>query len=206
MIYNTARAKGGDLPNTIPRPNGDAVRYYRARLGLSQSDLAELAEVAPGSVVNLESTEGRVPRPATLRRVARALGVEVAALYDAPPDLEPRPLDEGPRLFEPGPAGEFAALLEDMEAAYAPPGTALDGWTRDQLEHVAVLIIKTAIAVADGMEDIALSSDLIAKALRVTGHLIIRLEPESRPGGAATEVAELADPREATARLEALAA
>ena len=73
------------LPATIPRPNAATVRYFRARLGLSQIDLAERAEVAPGSIVNLEDADGRVPRPLTLRRVARALGVEVTKLFEGPP-------------------------------------------------------------------------------------------------------------------------
>jgi transcriptional regulator with XRE-family HTH domain len=73
------------LPATIPRPNAATVRYFRARLGLSQIDLAERAEVAPGSIVNIEDADGRVPRPLTLRRVARALGVEVTKLFEAPP-------------------------------------------------------------------------------------------------------------------------
>ena len=69
---------------TIPRPNAETVRYLRARLGLSQIDLAELAEVAPGSIVSLEDANGRMPRPLTLRRMARALGVEVAKLFETP--------------------------------------------------------------------------------------------------------------------------
>jgi transcriptional regulator with XRE-family HTH domain len=73
------------LPATIPRPNAATVRYFRARLGLSQIDLAERAEVAPGSIVNMEDADGRVPRPLTLRRVARALGVEVTKLFEGPP-------------------------------------------------------------------------------------------------------------------------
>ena len=73
------------MPTTIPRPNAATVRYFRARLGLSQIDLAERAEVAPGSIVNLEDAHGRVPRPLTLRRVARALGVEVTKLFEGPP-------------------------------------------------------------------------------------------------------------------------
>ena len=53
-------------------------------LRLLFNDLAELAEVAPGSIVSLEDANGRVPRPLTLRRMARALGVEVAKLFEIP--------------------------------------------------------------------------------------------------------------------------
>jgi len=127
------------LPATIPRPNAATVRYFRARLGLSQIDLAERAEVAPGSIVNLEDADGRVPRPLTLRRVARALGVEVTKLFEGPPgegapavdltgvgvavpddaiaEAQEEAADAALGLSELDP-DELAAALQDREAEY----------------------------------------------------------------------------------------
>jgi len=105
------------VPTTIPRPNAETVRYFRARLGLSQIDLADRAEVAPGSIVNLEDAYGRVPRPLTLRRVARALGVDVTRLFEAPP-IEGAPAVDLTRVGVAVPADAIAdAQQEAADAA-----------------------------------------------------------------------------------------
>ena len=59
----------------------DASRVVEARerLGLAQDDLAVRAEVSPNTILRIE--HGFEIRPVTARRVARALGLEVADLY-----------------------------------------------------------------------------------------------------------------------------
>lgn len=55
---------------------GEAIRHYRGRAGMSQERLAELAGVAPTSVVRLENGEIERPRTTTLAKLAGALGVD----------------------------------------------------------------------------------------------------------------------------------
>ncbi len=117
---------------TIPRPNAETVRYLRARQGLSQIGLAEIAEVAPGSIVNLEDAHGRVPRPLTLRRVARALGVEVAKLFEAPPGQGPIAVD----LTSAGVAVPADAIADAQEEA----NDAALGLSGIELDELAVAV------------------------------------------------------------------
>lgn len=55
------------------------LQEYRESLGLSQEELAELAEVHRMTVVRLEAGLHR-PTPATLKRLARALRISRAEL------------------------------------------------------------------------------------------------------------------------------
>ena len=56
------------------------LRYYRERRGLTQRELAEVAGVARRSIAGWEL--GESIRPGLARRVAEALGVEVANLCE----------------------------------------------------------------------------------------------------------------------------
>src|ERR1041384_6683768 len=53
----------------------DLVTRLRNERGLSQSELAESAGVAPRTVVAIETGETRRPHPPTVRRLAKALGL-----------------------------------------------------------------------------------------------------------------------------------
>ena len=57
---------------------GEAVRFYRKRAGITQEELARRAEIAPTSVVRLETGEVRQPRYGTLMKLAEALQVNPA--------------------------------------------------------------------------------------------------------------------------------
>ena len=59
---------------------GRLIRYHRGRLGLTQEELAEEAEVSPATVVRMETGQIGRPRTGTLQRIAGVLGVEVAEL------------------------------------------------------------------------------------------------------------------------------
>ena len=51
---------------------GEAIRFYRKRAGITQAELARRAEIAPTSIVRLETGEVRQPRYGTLMKLARA--------------------------------------------------------------------------------------------------------------------------------------
>jgi len=68
----------------------------RKRKGFSQRALAQESGVSPATIYALEKAR-REPNPSTLRKLAAALGVEVADLLEeveAPKVLRPRSLDE----------------------------------------------------------------------------------------------------------------
>lgn len=60
------------------------LRYWRQKRALSIDDLAEKAEVSPQTIVSIE--KGKEARPATIRKLATALDIDVAEL------IEPRSL------------------------------------------------------------------------------------------------------------------
>lgn len=61
---------------------GSTLRSLRTQAGMSQEELASKAEVSRASVQNWEGGR-REPRRAELRRLAAALGVDVATLTQA---------------------------------------------------------------------------------------------------------------------------
>lgn len=69
---------------------------------MSQEDLAARAEVSRSTIQNIEAGR-RKPQPASLKRIARALGTDLAALT-----REPVP---------PGDIDELKALREMLQAA-----------------------------------------------------------------------------------------
>jgi transcriptional regulator with XRE-family HTH domain len=73
---------------------GEQIATLREEQALTQAELAEAARISPSTLSQIES--GRVPGPhvGTVRKIARALGVEPAELRRA---KEPVPLDEAPR-------------------------------------------------------------------------------------------------------------
>lgn len=78
-----------------PRVIGSAVRSYRARLGLTQSEVAELADVAPETLSRIERNRIAASLDLT-RRLAESLEVSVDELVHPsprPPKAEPRPAE-----------------------------------------------------------------------------------------------------------------
>ena len=98
---------------------GEAVRFYRKRAGITQKQLARRAEIAPTSVVRLETGEVRQPRYGTLIKLAEALQVNPAEFFRFVSDVgKPTALGEGMTVPEP-PAyvgetlpGPFTAVFE----------------------------------------------------------------------------------------------
>jgi transcriptional regulator with XRE-family HTH domain len=85
----------------------DAVKEIRRRKGWSQKDLAEESGVGQDTISGIESGRHE-PRPSTLRKLANALGVEVADFFREPAI----PLDEAPRE-----AGRLSAIDVALDAA-----------------------------------------------------------------------------------------
>jgi len=61
----------------------DALRRLRLHKGWSQQDLAGKSGVGQDTISGIESGR-REPRPSTLRKLAQALGVEVADFFRVP--------------------------------------------------------------------------------------------------------------------------
>jgi len=98
---------------------GEAVRYFRKRAGITQEELARRAEIAPTSVVRLETGEVRQPRYGTLMKLAGALQVNPAELVRLISDVgKPTVLGEGMSMPEPPTyvgdtlPGPFTAVFE----------------------------------------------------------------------------------------------
>src|SRR5215210_464280 len=118
---------------------GERIATLREEQALTQTELAEAARISPSTLSQIES--GRVPRPhvGTVRKIARALGIEPAELRRTE---EPAlPLDEAPRGA--GPA----------EMMWPPD---VEEWLK---EHGATRILMTDEEVIGNFERIAFGSD-----------------------------------------------
>jgi tetratricopeptide (TPR) repeat protein/transcriptional regulator with XRE-family HTH domain len=83
--------QANELSPGSPRTFGEWVRAQRSRLGLTQEDLAERAEVSPRTVRNVESGSTGGPSAHTRRSIVSALCDEAP---DLDPKVQPRPPDE----------------------------------------------------------------------------------------------------------------
>jgi transcriptional regulator with XRE-family HTH domain len=70
------------------RTNGVAIRALREALGISVTDLAAAVGVDRTALWRIEK-DGTQPRPDTLRKIADALGVPLAAITSPVPEPEP---------------------------------------------------------------------------------------------------------------------
>jgi transcriptional regulator with XRE-family HTH domain len=59
----------------MPRIDGEKLRELREKRFLSHRELAQRAGVSPTTVLNLEANEEISPQRRTIRKLARALGV-----------------------------------------------------------------------------------------------------------------------------------
>jgi transcriptional regulator with XRE-family HTH domain len=79
---------------------GEQIATLREEKALTQVELAEKANISPSTLSQIES--GKVPRPhvGTMRKIARALGVEPAELRKASPEeMTARPKGDAPLSF-----------------------------------------------------------------------------------------------------------
>ena len=118
------------------------LEWHRKNRGLSQRDLAEKSGVSPATVYELETGRRPTPRPATLRKLANALYVDVSALLEHPNDKE---AGENMNL------GAFTAVyqregdwwigyVEELPGANAQGGTL--GEARESLREAVDLVLE----------------------------------------------------------------
>lgn len=95
---------------------GQRIKYYRQKLGLNQTALAQRAHVNQGFLSEIERGR-RKPSPNSLKAIALALDVPPAVLIGAGPEHDtPQPLDTRDLpLFGSIPAGPPTASQEQME-------------------------------------------------------------------------------------------
>lgn len=103
----------------------DELRRIRHLRGMSQEDLAKVSGVSDFTISELEGGKRPNPRPSTLRKLANALGVDVATLYG---EEVPSPKGDAPLSFSRWleercghsylamPEEELIELLTDAEA------------------------------------------------------------------------------------------
>ena len=98
-------------------PISHNVRYFRKLRGMTQAELAKAAGTTQYTVSEIELAH-REPHPATLRKLASALGVRVADFYGEAevPKVSAPPSQE--RLFNNG-GPEDAAQSEALQEALA---------------------------------------------------------------------------------------
>jgi transcriptional regulator with XRE-family HTH domain len=72
------RQKGTEVTTIAPMPriDGEKLRELREERFLSHRELAQCANVSPTTVLNLETNEEISPQRRTIRKLARALGVD----------------------------------------------------------------------------------------------------------------------------------
>jgi transcriptional regulator with XRE-family HTH domain len=60
----------------VKETTGDKVKRLREDLSLSQREFAEEADVSPATINKIETGVVEKPHPSTMRKIAKALGVE----------------------------------------------------------------------------------------------------------------------------------
>jgi transcriptional regulator with XRE-family HTH domain len=125
---------------------GEAIRFYRRRAGITQEELARRAEIAPTSVVRLETGEVRQPRYGTLMKLAGALQVNPAEFVRFVSDVG-KPAALGDAYREPFTAvferdGEWwIGYVEELPGANAQ-GESLQE-CRESLREAVSLVLET---------------------------------------------------------------
>lgn len=70
----------------------ERLKKLREQAGMTQEGLARLADISTATVAKLEHVKGQDPNWSTVLKLAKALGVSVAAFV---PDEAPPPAQEG---------------------------------------------------------------------------------------------------------------
>ncbi|MFF4187654.1 ATP-binding protein [Streptomyces sp. NPDC001691] len=95
----------------MPEQFDTVLRTFRRRAGLTQEELAERAGLSARTIRALERGQGRTPRMASVREVAKALGLGVD---DQRRLLSTAAADEPEASAEPGPLGRRRYLPHDI--------------------------------------------------------------------------------------------
>jgi transcriptional regulator with XRE-family HTH domain len=142
------------------------VRQARERAGLTGRKLAELADVSPGFISQIERGQV-VPSVMTLVRVVHALGIKMADLFDAKHPPIGEVIDEqGWSVFRyPDGSFEDAVLAIDPEGAFEVIWSRLEpGYGGDHAEHAGVASRMHFVFVLSG--ELELQVDQVRHVLR----------------------------------------
>jgi transcriptional regulator with XRE-family HTH domain len=147
-------------PEDRRRMVGERLAELREQKALTLHDLEELSGVGADGISKIENGH-RKPRPATLRKLARALGVEVEDFFREPAV----PLVEVPR--EAGPShidAVYEEAVEEFNQRHYGPSIIAQGWDRltkrwtqrlengDFNQETLQNLVETLEDVATGME------------------------------------------------------
>jgi predicted ATPase/transcriptional regulator with XRE-family HTH domain len=185
---------------------GDLLRRYRERASLSQEELAERAGVTSQAISNLERGERRHPYPATVRRLAGALGLpeeERSALLAAvPARRQPGPEAASAELRGPSaPGGDQPRAASGVPALPAPL-TPLVG-REDDVARVTELLLQDGARLLTltgpgGVGKTRLTLEIAAEMRRhfPDGVAFVSLSPLANPGLVLPTVAQVLGVRE----------
>jgi transcriptional regulator with XRE-family HTH domain len=159
---------------------GERIATLREEQTLTQADLAERARISPSTLSQIES--GRVPRPhvGTIRKIARALGVEPQELRRAE---EPAlPLAKGPGAGPSHIDAVYEEAIEEFNERHYGPSIIAQGWDRlterwtQRLERGDVDLRKLEIFL-ETLEDLAMGME--ANAASERKELVASYGPEA---------------------------
>jgi transcriptional regulator with XRE-family HTH domain len=116
------------------------LREIRLRRGLSQADLSAMTSVAEFTISEIELGKRANPRPSTLRKLAKGLGVEVTDLYgesDSP--LGAAPSSQGKLFNNGGLEDERRPSLDEVRDTFAPLAEGLNHYCAHWEEKLPTL-------------------------------------------------------------------
>jgi transcriptional regulator with XRE-family HTH domain len=146
----------------------DRLAELRESQALTLRDLAERSGVDANTINQVELGH-RKPRPSTLRKLAKALDVEVQALFEEPIPLGEAPREVGPAVVAVGVTPEEAT--EKLEQQLYAPARIAQGWHRlaqrweERLER-GDFDARSLEDFIDTLEDIALNMQASVAAER----------------------------------------
>lgn len=130
----------------------EALRRIRTMRGLNQVDLARASGVAQNTISEIELGK-RKARPGTLKKLADALSVEIADLFE-----EARPLGQAPPETQ-----EYGAMLEEMGF----PPEQIESWrTQEERDNEAITRELENMSAKDFLETLMSTSPALRRYYR----------------------------------------
>jgi transcriptional regulator with XRE-family HTH domain len=178
----------------------ETLKYIRALRGFNQSELAKASGVAQNTISEIETGHRRA-RPATLRKLAAALDVEVEDFYREPEELAPKastPLDEVREAYQPHASGlaNYCKRWEEiLERPEAPSRELVEEFVltavnltpflmsarTGELERIGeALIISETPFSSEDLQERSVLGPAFDRYYRLMRELPLRLEPEAR--------------------------
>jgi predicted ATPase/transcriptional regulator with XRE-family HTH domain/uncharacterized protein HemY len=176
-------AAGSPSPGEGPQAFAALLQRHRLAAGLSQAELAERAGLSQRGISDLERGLRQAPYPATLRRLAEALGLpepERSAFLAANRRGGQPATSQAPTAASPAAAGTLAAMHPPADVAPAVPlpmvGGELLGRQREQTQARALLVEGARLLTLTGPGGVGKTRLALAIADELAGDIF--------PGGA----------------------